>query len=86
MRLRIIALCLLTHAAAAASDALARVDGVLAWLAGNATAPAHWPIRSRDDVKSKNWKHLGGGNVKDVYETKVDGKRVVDEHGVGNRD
>ena len=79
MRLRIIALCicLLTHAAAAASDALTRVDGVLAWLAGNATAPAHWPIRSRDDVKSKNWKHLGGGNVKDVYETKVDGKRVV---------
>ena len=69
-------LCLLTQGAAA-SDALARVDGVLAWLAGNATAPAHWPIRSRDDVKSKNWKHLGGGNVKDVYETKVDGKRVV---------
>ena len=28
-------------------------------------------------MKSKNWKHLGGGNVKDVYETKVDGKRVV---------
>ena len=77
MRLRIIALCLLTHAAAAASDALARVDGVLAWLAGNATAPAHWSVTSRDDVKSKNWKHLGGGNVKDVYETKVDGKRVV---------
>ena len=76
MRLRSIALCLLTQGAAA-SDALARVDGVLAWLAGNATAPAHWPIRSRDDVKSKNWKHLGGGNVKDVYETKVDGKRVV---------
>ena len=69
-------LCLLTQGAAA-PDALARVDGVLAWLAGNATAPAHWPIRSRDDVKSKNWKHLGGGNVKDVYETKVDGKRVV---------
>ena len=67
----------LTHAAAAASNALTRVDVVLAWLAGNATAPAHWPIRSRDDVKSKNWKHLGGGNVKDVYETKVDGKRVV---------
>ena len=77
MRLRSIALCLLTHAAAAASDALTRVDDALAWLAGNATAPAHWPIRSRDDVKSKNWKHLGGGNVKDVYETKVDGKRVV---------
>ena len=67
----------LTHAAAAASNALTRVDVVLAWLAGNATAPAHWPIRSRDDVKSKNWKHLGGGNVKDVYETKIDGKRVV---------
>ena len=77
MRLRIIALCLLTHAAAAAPDALARVDGVLAWLAGNATAPAHWAVTSRDDVKSKNWKHLGGGNVKDVYETKIDGKRVV---------
>ena len=69
-------LCLLTQGAAA-SDALARVDGVLAWLAGNATAPAHWPIRSRTTCKVKNWKHLGGGNVKDVYETKVDGKRVV---------
>ena len=69
-------LCLLTQGAAA-SDALARVDSVLAWLAGNATAPAHWAVTSRDDVKSKNWKHLGGGNVKDVYETKVDGKRVV---------
>ena len=72
MRLRSIAL-LLTQGAAA-SDGLARVDGVLAWLAGNATAPAHWPIRSRDDVKSKNWKHLGGGNVKDVYEQKSTGK------------
>ena len=76
MRLRSIAICLLTQGAAA-SDALARVDGVLAWLAGNSTAPAHWAVTSRDDVKSKNWKHLGGGNVKDVYETKVDGKRVV---------
>ena len=43
MRLRIIAI--LTQGAAA-SDALARVDGVLAWLAGNATAPVETPLTS----------------------------------------
>ena len=40
MRLRSIALCFLTHAAAAASDALARVDGVLACAATDATDDA----------------------------------------------
>lgn len=84
-------LCLLAHGVAVAakhaaatapgatlaSDALARVDAALAWLAGNASAPVHWAIKSRDDFKTKNWKHLGGGNVKNVYEAKFEGTRVV---------
>jgi hypothetical protein len=80
MRLRS-TLCLLAHGVVAAnhaaSDALARVDAALAWLAGNASALAHWAIKSRDDFKTKNWKHMEGGNVKNVYEAKFEGTRVV---------
>ena len=63
----LVAFCVLARAnASTASSALARVDAVVAWLDGEAEAPAHWRVRSRRDLPPR-WHRLGGGKGDDIH-------------------